>query len=217
MSRGPGRVMRAALDELDECGEATAWGVACRLAGDGWPTRSQLVSARRALHSLTSSGKVRLTRVRTGDATPPTLTAKRCQPGVEDNTYRDVDIPVAGRRKTDRCDSCARPFAEVGIATTFYSDSDMDAGVYNVRGLALCRDCNDGLTDPIAIASNGEYAIDRMPPVPCGKCGGELSEAGLRLVYINGAKLPRCDACRKRDAEETMRAIGSLLGIDDLE
>jgi len=78
MSRGPGRMMRAALAELDG-GSTGPWTVARRAHHDARcacgdidycrpfqfyePTRSELVSARRALHSLAARGLVELSRV----------------------------------------------------------------------------------------------------------------------------------------------------------
>lgn len=103
MSRGPGRVMQAALAELDKYGYTTAWSVARRAAHDAacgcdyegcgcdyegcgdrmpWPTRAELVSARRAIHTLAASGEYVLCRGHHGsgsgeDGRPPSLTVAK--------------------------------------------------------------------------------------------------------------------------------------------
>jgi hypothetical protein len=223
-------MMRIALAELDEYGHAMAWSVAIRAAHDTEcdctdekcvdtfeATRSQLVSARRALHTLARTGHATLVREPGGGKAPPILVAKR--PAPEDMPPEDSghellpETRQLGIRESDRCDSCARPWTEVGIASTCYGDGDKDPGVYRVRGLALCRDCDDGVIDPISLASDGAYAINRMEPIPCGKCGGELSEAGLRRIYINGARLPLCDPCFNAKVDKQLRDAG-LLGLD---
>lgn len=117
---------------------------------------------------------------------------------------------LIGRRQTNCCDSCARPWTEVGIATPHYSDSA--TGTKRVRGAALCFDCNNGLVDPIKLVSGGEFATIRMEPIPCGECGGELSDWGLRRVYIDGAMLASCDACHSaRSAKTVARAMGTTV------
>lgn len=117
---------------------------------------------------------------------------------------------MIGIRETDRCDSCARPWTDVHIATTYYSGST--DSIVRARGAALCHDCNDGTVDAIGLVSAGEFAINRMEPIPCGDCGGELSEAGLRRIYIDGATLPLCDACFRAHGEERFaKAMGISL------
>ena len=96
MSRGPGRMMRAALAELEEHGYTIPWSVARRAAHDAacgcddahcqdktpWPARSQLVSARRAIHAIAASGEYVLCRGHHGsgcgeDGRPPSLTVAK--------------------------------------------------------------------------------------------------------------------------------------------
>lgn len=92
MSRGPGRVMRVAIAELDERGHTSPYGIAARIKHDrecgcddgcdpalGWrPSRSQLVSARRALHALERRGDVALARVQNAYESGWTLAAVKC-------------------------------------------------------------------------------------------------------------------------------------------
>jgi hypothetical protein len=76
MSRGPGRMMRAALADIAECGYTEPSNVATYAAHDSgrcqcgrpWhcsykPGRAELVSARRALHSLAERGEVGIIHV----------------------------------------------------------------------------------------------------------------------------------------------------------
>jgi hypothetical protein len=96
VSRGPGRMMRAAVAELDKYGYTTAWSVARRAAHDAacgcdyegcgdrmpWPTRAELVSARRAIHTLAASGEYVLARGHHGsghgeEGRPPSLTVAK--------------------------------------------------------------------------------------------------------------------------------------------
>ena len=206
MSRGPGRMMRAALAELAAHESVSAWSVAVRAAHDaacgcadnphcldrfGDISRAQLVSARRALHTLASQGKAELHRQPNGwDAKPPWLIAKRCQPPMPSGVG---NVYVQMWRETDRCDSCARAFSETGIGSVTINGAP--PGVARVQGLALCHDCEKGLTDPIHLASSGEYVFSRMAPIPCADCGGTLSEAGLHRLYVDGATYPLCDTC----------------------
>lgn len=98
MSHGPGRMMRAVLAELAERESASAWSVARRAHRDmhvcdprfpDWwcrdcegyaPPRSEVVSARRAMHALARSGDYEVYRdiFTATDGTPPNLSvAKR--------------------------------------------------------------------------------------------------------------------------------------------
>lgn len=228
MSRGPGRVMHAALTELDQYGSATAYGVAVRAAHDGAcgcdddplcrdgygpPTRTQLVSARRALRRIADlRDDVELERV-SGDGWiphPPLLAIKRCHPrrsASEGNTYVQRQL---GIREVDRCDSCARSFAEVYIATSYFGAVGQipapDQDTYRVQGLALCSDCKAGVTDAFALASGGTFTVNRMQPLPCAACAGQLSPAGLRRIYIDGATLPLCDTCWRQHSDQRIDA-----------
>lgn len=166
-----------------------------------WVTDGQMSAVRRALRGLEKKSLVH--RWGTGRTHTWTLTPRpvTCVRGVTRQFYRE----------TDRCDSCARLFTDVRIATP-YQWTGKDDGTYKVRGLALCPDCDNGCIDPIGLASNGEYTIDRMPPIPCGQCGGELSEHGLRRVYVSGVLLPLCDTCKsessRKSADRAMERAG---------
>ena len=123
---------------------------------------------------------------------------------------RTIEQRMLGVRETDRCDSCARRFT-AAPSTPTYGGKPTESGAWLVRGLALCFDCHHGLTDAIGLVSGGEYAINRMDPLPCGECGGELSPAGLRRIYINGATLPLCDTCyRRRSDAKLAKLVGDL-------
>ena len=89
--------MRAALAELAERDYTSVSSVAIRAEHDRacgcdnegrgcwdgyWPSRSERVAARRALHTLASRGLVTLTRWKPRwHEAPPILIAKRCQDG----------------------------------------------------------------------------------------------------------------------------------------
>ena len=209
MSRGPGRMMRAALAELAGYSNVTAYGAARRAAHDvrcgcdcpgectsgnawiGWqPSRAEMVSARRALHTLADRGDVELYRIRTYDV-PPALAA------------RPVSVAKSGcirpRQHIDDsadqipCASCLRPSGHGGGQP---------------GRMVLCGECAAGVTDGIALVSGGQYAPGWGPVVPCADCGGELSEYGYRRLYVDGATLPLCDPCSHERSRASLRRRG---------
>jgi hypothetical protein len=93
MSKGPGRIMRAAIAELEAKGRTEPFSVALRAHHDQLcscdssgcskgerhsPTRAELVSARRALHALARRGVVELGRLPAPFERYRVLIAKRC-------------------------------------------------------------------------------------------------------------------------------------------
>lgn len=138
---------------------------------------------------------------------PRRVTARSASPVTANAEPTYIKQRMIGIHETDRCECCARPWGgDVWVATTHYGGSTQS--VVRTREPALCFDCKNGVVDPIGLLTGGEIAINRMEPIPCGICSGELSEIGLQRIYIDGATLPQCDACSEaRDEEQVARDL----------
>lgn len=142
MSRGPGRMMRAALAELERYGHTEPWSVAWRATHETrcdcgevaecsryQPARAELVSARRALHRLSGQGLVTLARVarqyESGWSLSAVKCCSRCQVSVETtltSRYGSLVAYSAVRRAADLARKCCSP-SETGTGTTLTAES----------------------------------------------------------------------------------------------
>jgi hypothetical protein len=147
MSRGPGRMMLAALAEIAAYGSAGAYGTASRAHHDQlcdcgdpicsmWdghdPSRSELVSARRAIHALASAGRVAVHIQRSKYGGTRMLTA----------------VSVATNRRT----------ADTATLTCFHcgrwlGETNGGSGWSGPNGIHVCRECGHGTTNALALAS----------------------------------------------------------------
>jgi hypothetical protein len=145
--------MRAAQAELAERQQVSACGVAtraahdrtCGCAGDPTcaglslysPTRSEMVSARRALHTLRRLGLAELCMIRY-PYSPPVLTAV--------SVARYGQLAGEATLKPPPCFHCGRPLGDGGGGSG-WSD-----------GISVCTECLRGKTNALALVESGGAA-----------------------------------------------------------
>lgn len=153
MSRGPGKVMRFVLEHLRDDVPVTVGSLASDWrhevdcgCGDrdenrcgylGQPTRADLVSIRRAIHSLANAGEVERFRVRQHwDEGPRHLGVKRCQ----DRTTAGVDNTYCWR--------CNRPIRDI-------TPVGSSLGHQPAGGQFECTECTSGKVNALALVAAG--------------------------------------------------------------
>lgn len=155
MSRGPGDAMRFVLAHLSDDVPTTAWSLAAERRHDrdcgcddyghckwnGQPTRAELVTIRRAMHTLAARGDARLYKVGYNfQQGPRHLGAMRCldaKNGALGNRYRPVD----------RCRWCNRLSTNIAPVGSLLGTG---------RGEHFeCAECTSGTVDALAVVQSG--------------------------------------------------------------